>query len=311
MDALDHPLSEKTNKVRSILSSPPETAINRNNKFSPGASRRSFESETNDGKIESPQSTSLRPAYKRRTLKSGESASGRVGNYRKSAVERITTTVRPRRQFTPRQTSESPPTVPDTTSTPRAAFKKPTRGTFRPKTAKKTSESDDENYPEHFKSLLKNKEVITDKNVLKKPSKVFGATEKPTKALPKPKVNAALYSRQRFSKSTTEASQLATEPSLTTKRAILRTRPPPRPTERAKISIGSTLQEPPTAKVTPVYATRASVKQPIVEELNTQFIDDTTKQIDPPLNEKYFPRTSAVSVNYFIMIEFFIKFFNY
>lgn len=333
VDIIVYPLEPKINKVRSILSSPPETAnINRNRKFSPAnvktATRRNFENGSNDEqKLESPPSSSIRPAYKRRTfststanpsstIKSIESAAGRFrANRKPSGV--ASTTEKSRKQFTPRTTSENVvATTPENSSTTRVTFRKPTRGTYRPKTTSKSNANDDgsstggdeENYPEHFKALLKNKEVITqqsDKSVLKKPSKVFRptSTDKPTKAPAKIKPNAALYSpRPRLVKSTTVASTEATPSSTTeavvTRRPVLRTRPPFRPTERAKLNIGSTLQEPPTAKTTPTYATRTSVKQIVEEEsmnVNTQITDDAIKQIDPPINEQYFPRTSAVS----------------
>jgi hypothetical protein len=330
VDVIDYPLDTKINKVRSILSSPPETAnIKRNNKFSPAnvktATRRNFESASNDEQKLESQSTSIRPAYKRRTFSTStanpsstvkplENAAGRFRSNRKPS-EGVSATVKPRRQFTPRTTSENELT-PENSSTTRVIFKKPTRGTFRPKTASKSNANDDgsstggdgENYPEHFKALLKNKEVITqhnDKSVLKKPSKVFRptTTDKPTKA-PVKKPNPALYSpRPRLVKSTTvlstEASQSSTTEAVVTRRPTLRTRPPFRPTERAKLNIGSTLQEPPTAKTTPTYATRTPVNQILEEEsmnVNTQITDDSIKQIDPPIYEPFFPRTSAVSL---------------
>lgn len=336
VDIIDYPLDTKINKVRSILSSPPESVnINRNKKISPAnvktATRRNFESASNDEqKLESPTSSSLRPSYKRRTfststanpsstVKSVESAAERFRSNRKSSGISLTTE-KLRRQFTQRTTSENIiVTTPENSSTTRVTFRKPTRGTYRPKTTIKSNANDDgsstggdeENYPEHFKALLKNKEVITqqnDKSVLKKPSKVFRptSTDKPTKVPVKIKPNAALYSpRPRLVKSTTvastEASQSTSE-TVVTRRPTLRTRPPFRPTERAKLNIGSTLQEPPTAKTTPTYATRTSVKQIVEEEsmnVNTQITNDAIKQIDPPINEQYFPRTSAVSYKHF------------
>jgi hypothetical protein len=333
VDVIDYPVDVKINKARSIQSSPIEAAensnFNRQRKFSNTgvkvASRRNFESTSN---AENSQTT-LRPAYKRRTFPSVKNTSTTEktsdttvkAKYTRKLSENQSTTFKPRRQFTPRAKAENViATTPLTiSSTSRIVFKKPTRGNYRPKSATKNGANDDgtltggggggdeENYPEHFKTLLKNKEVATptqesDKSVLKKPSKPFRPLpEKTTTNAPavKAKPNAVLYApRQQHrlkvtSPAPAEVISSSTIESTTARRASLRTRPPHRPTERARLNIGSTLQQPPTVK-----STRAPISQIVVEEsmnVNTQITDDAIKQIDAPVDEAYFPRTSAVS----------------
>lgn len=236
----------------------------------------------------------------------------------RSSVE--STSFKPKSQFTSRHSTQNVLTTTPTTitSTTRAIHKKPTRGNYRPKSAVKNNTNDGiagdgENYPEHFKALLKNREVITqesDKSVLKKPKpKPFRhqSTEKTTKASIKIKPNAALYKpRQNRLPQKLDATNSTHDYSSTTefvpiKRPTLRMRPSPRPTERKLIKNLSTLQEPPTAMSKPTQASRTSSAnqipsyQIVEESMNTQITDDSIKQIDPPIQETYFPRSSAVS----------------
>lgn len=202
------------------------------------------------------------------------------------------------------------------TSTRASPVKKvpPSRGSFRPKTSSKEVEDkkdEEDNYPEHFKQLLKSKEVFTegnDKNVIKKPIKPFRPTstsEKPTNPVTsasKSKSNVLFPTRQnRFlpkapsiTATTTEAPPSSSQSVTVAPKRPLRTRA--RPTERTRANIGSTLQEPPTIKKsTPIYATRSPIEQEseaYEDRIITQA--DELKQIDPPISE-YIPRTNAVS----------------
>lgn len=327
VDVIDVPVDVKINKARSIQSSPGDAAensnFNRQRKVGVKvAARRNFESTSN---AENP--TTLRPAYKRRTFPSATSTSTTAktsdtsvkAKYTRKLNENPSTTFKPRRQFTPRAKAENviattTPLTPSST-TSRIVFKKPTRGNYRPKSATKNGANDDgiltggggadeENYPEHFKTLLKNKEVAaptheSEKSVLKKPSKPFRPLPEKTTKTPaaiKAKPNAALYAprqqhRLKITSPVPTEETSSTIESTTSRRATLRTRPSYRPTERTR---ASTLQEPPTAK-----STRApNLNQIVVEEsmnVNTQITDDAIKQIDAPSDEPYFPRTSAVS----------------
>lgn len=298
-----------------------------------------------------PVGSTFRPSpYKRRTFTTSTTPSSESAvtikiegnanrfrkNYRKNVADIVgTTTIRAaatnrststRRPFTPRTTSENvlATTSEMPTSTKESPLKKVpfTRGNFRPKTTDKEKGSDEkeegDNYPEHFKQLLKNKEVNTqqnDKSVLKKPVKPFRppSTERSPNLKSAGSSNIVFPTRQNRLlskiKTTTEPSlstDAASESSqqlttLQTKRP-LRTRP--RPTERTKLNIGSTLQEPPTAKTTKSYATQAPPSQSSHVEFNTQ--TDGMKQIDPPIRE-YFPRTSAVSFNLINFVIVFLK----
>lgn len=216
------------------------------------------------------------------------------------------TTVKSRRQFTARSTSENVlVSTSEAPSSTKASLKRIpfTRGNFRPITSEKIGDgnasSDEENYPEHFKLLLKNKETSAESNkkLLKKPLKAFrtSSDEKTTKSPIRTasKSNVLYPTRSKsFARTTTttEVPSTSTARSVTPNRLLRR----PRPTERTKVNIGSTLQEPPTAKATASYATRSPVRQFVEESVNVNTQADPVKQIDPPLRE-YFPRTSAVS----------------
>lgn len=329
--------------MRAIQSEAANSNTNRQSKYGAvkTATRRAFESKSNE------TSSTIRPAYKRRTFSTTtttttssnlvENSSSRFKITRKPYGEN-SSTIKPKRQFTPRVASES--VLATTTSIPsstRATFKKPTRGNYRPKAAvvkstanddgNLTAAGDEENYPEHFKALLKNREVITqesDKSVLKKPlplkplrQQQQQLLEKTTKASVKIKPNAALYkprpnrlSQQKAEVSTSESpiSSTPTIEATTSRRATLRTRPPKafRPTEKSKVKIGNSIQEPPLAKLPRTQVTRTPlINQIVVEEsmnVNTQITDETNKQIDPP-QESVFPRTSAVSENFLKILE--------
>lgn len=338
IEAVDYPLEAKTNRVRSIEALAPEPVVvsrastlrSRNNKLRvneepKGPRSRPFAAsqETVEQKPEEKPATT-RSTYKRRTSTAATTSNqdkplkiaSRVKVTRKLVQGDSSTTSRPRRKFTAQSTSNNVLVTTSEQPTPtKASLKKIpfTRGNFRPnKTSEKVVDgnaSGEENYPEHFKLLLKNKETGEDK-ALKKPVKPFRPspsskptsrpTSKPTSKTTKSpakvasKTNTASPVRPRVfaraSTTTTEASLSAESAPITTRRSFRR----PRPTERTKLNVGSTLQEPPTARSTPGYATR-SPKQVVIEEpvnVNTQA--DETKQIDPPLRE-YFPRTSAVS----------------
>lgn len=281
-----------------------------------GLGRRNFEvkQESVEQKPEERVSTS-KSAFKRRTTtissmtqEKPDKVIRRVKVTRKTPIETTSTTPKSRRQFTARSTSENVlVTTSELPSSTKASFKRIpfTRGNFRPipkdKEVVNGNASDEENYPEHFKLLLKNKEANeeNDKTILKKPlknyrpSSVNKTTKSPVRNASKSNVQLPPRSRvfPRATSTTTDVSASTEAASVTTKRSFRR----PRPTERTKTNVGSTLQEPPTAKSTPGYATRAPVRHSDVEDaivVNTQA--DAAKQIDPPLRE-YFPRTSAVS----------------
>lgn len=339
IDVIDYPLDAKINKPRAIQSETAAENVNssnrRSNKFPhagnaavKSATRRNFESHLNDDQKVEKSSTTFRPAYKRRTFSTSasttsttnkpiESAAGRFKSYRRPG-EAVSTTAKPKRQFTTRATSDNvSATTVTTPSSARVVFKKPTRGTYRPKTAVKSNANDDgnltggdgENYPEHFKALLKNKEVITqesDKSVLKKPStkpfrQQFSTENAPKSSSVKIKPNAALYKPRpnrltQKAESTTTTLAYSSTTESTRRPATLRTRSPQaRTTERTRVKF--TLPEPPTAKATPTQSTRTPVENQIIEEesmnVNTQITDDSVKQIDPPQDS--LPRTSAVS----------------
>ncbi|CAH1729516.1 unnamed protein product [Chironomus riparius] len=311
--------------------------------------RRNFEAAApQDQNIEKkPNVSTLRPAYKRRTyststtistppatIKFESSTGSQFKNHLKNTSDVVT--AKPRRPFTLRTTSEnvlvtasefpsstraSPGkkiivTTSEAPSSTRASPVKkvpPSRGNFRPKSSSKEAgdtKDDGDNYPEHFKQLLKSKEVFTegnDKNVIKKPIKPFRPTstsEKPIRPVTsanKPKSNVLFPTRQnRFlpkaqsiTATTTEAPSSSSQSVTVVPKRPLRTRT--RPTERTRANIGSTLQEPPTIKKsTPIYATRSPVAQEseaYEDRIITQA--DGLKQIDPPISE-YIPRTNAI-----------------
>lgn len=242
------------------------------------------------------------------TQEKPEKATRRVKTTRKTLIGSPSSTQKTRRPFTARSTSENVlVTTSELPSPTKASFKRVpfTRGNFRPTPKDKAvngNASDEENYPEHFKLLLKNKEAANEENdkaILKKPlknyrpSSVNKTTKSPVRNASKSSVQLAPRSRvfPKVTTTTTEVPSSSEAASVTTKRSFRR----PRPTERTKTNVGSTLQEPPTAKSTSSYATRSPMRHSDVEDalvVNTQA--DTVKQIDPPLRE-YFPRTSAVS----------------
>lgn len=314
IEAADLPLEVKTNKARSIDTSVPESievpkasnSRHRNNKLhssNPTAKdlrRRNFPASKESAEQKPVDKVSTyRPPIKKRPSTSTTKAPASIKEKPESVNKRVFSTQKPRRQFTVRSTSEN---VLVTTSEPlsstKASLKRVpfTRGNFRPKTTEKIvngNASEDENYPEHFKLLLKNKEVTdeNDKAVLKKPLKAYrpSSVNKTTKSSVRTASKGVVVGTPRsrnFSRALTSTEVSEVIP-ITTRRGFRR----PKPTERSKTSVGSTLQEPPTAKSTPSYPTRPSARQR-EEESGTQA--DAAKQIDPPLRE-YFPRTSAVS----------------
>lgn len=270
------------------------------------------------------KTSTQKTSFKRRPSRSTTAASrekveavtNRFKVTRKPASEASPTTTKSRRQYTARSTSENVlVTTSEAPSPTKAALKRVpfTRGNFRPKTTEKSvvdgnAGAEEANYPEHFKLLLKNKEVDgePDKTVLKKPLKAFRAssvnktTKSPAKPAPKSNVllptRARTYSRVTSSTTTTDQPSSSTEATRDAPVTMLRSRfRRPKPTERTRTTFGSTIQEPPTARSTSSYATRSPMRHSRAEDapvVNTQA--DTAKQIDPPLRE-YFPRTSAVS----------------
>lgn len=331
IESPDFQLEPKANKARSIDASSqepsevPDTPNSRhpNNKIRPnivkkGLRRRNFPTSTETAEQKSDEKVStFRPPIKRRPVTSTTAAASikdkpenttrRLKGTPRNVTKIAPTTFKPRRQFTARSTSEN---VLVSTSEPpsstKASFKRLpfTRGNFRPKTTEKAIDgnaSEDDNYPEHFKLLLKSKEVtdVNDKAVLKKPLKPIrpSTVNKTTKSSIRsaPKVNILTPQRPKaFARASTSTEASSTElPTVTTRRSFRR----PRPTERTKINVGSTLQEPPTAKSTPAYPTRSSARHleaEVEESMNVNTQADSAKQIDPPIRE-YFPRTSAVS----------------
>lgn len=328
VDVLDYSSESKVNRVRSIPSSPPErqfvpkSQLKNRHDVVRNVNRRNFESTSPQGQnVEKRQdiSSTLRPVYKRRTYSTTtapattikiESSAGRFKSYRKATSDSVT--AKPRRAFTPRVTSENilvASELPSTTKVP--PFKKvpASRGNFRPKSSSKEAASKDEgdeNYPEPFKQLLKNKEVNTqqnDKSVIRKPVKPFRPTstsEKPSTS--KQKSNVLFPTRQnRFlakpaatSTTTTESPSSSSQSVTVAPKRPLRTRS--RPTERTKVTFGSTLQEPPTVKQsTPIYVAKSAIERE-AETYEDRIITkaDDLKQIDPPISE-YIPRTNSVS----------------
>lgn len=325
----------KNNKARSIQASPAERQfvpkVQNKNKYSisradiiKSPNRRNFETTVSQDQniVKRPDVSTFRPGYKRRTFTTAsttvgstakpENGASRFKNIRKTPPD--TVTAKTRRPFATRSTTEHVPVALSESTTRKSAVKKipPTRGNFRPKTVSKELNDDkddgEENYPEHFKQLLKNKEVNTqqnDRNVIKKPVRAFRPTstsERPVSIITssvKPKSNVLFPTRQnRFlSKpptTSTESPSTSTQSVTVAAKRPLRTRS--RPTERTKVNIGSTLQEPPTVKQsTPIYATKSPVAQEsetYEDRIITQ--DDGLRQIDPPISE-YIPRTNPVS----------------
>ena len=139
--------------------------------------------------------------------------------------------------------------------------------------------------------------IILSKSVLKKSMKPLRSssevktTKTPVRTTSKSSVAYPARSKA-FTRvtTTTEVPSSSTVRSVTPNRLLRR----PRPTERTKVNVGSTLQEPPTAKATASYATRPPVRQFIEESVHVNTQADPAKQIDPPLRE-YFARNSAVS----------------
>lgn len=289
----------------------------RNGERSEVINRRNFETTGDNASKETVKNipnvavSTFRPPYKRRTFttstttKSTPTATVKVDT--NNRFKKIPT----RRPITQRTTSENTLTtliVPTNSSLVKKTPLK--RGNYRPKPGngekkegKRAGDDEDENYPEHFKQLLKNKEVNTqenDKGVLKKPVKSFrpspttGKTNIASSTVGKGNAGKVLFpTRSRFlskpTTSTTEPSTSSTAQTATvTPKRPLRNRSRPTATERTKVNVGSTLQEPPTAKST-VFTTKAPPRQSD-SALNTQ--TDETKQIDPPIRE-YFPRTKV------------------
>lgn len=326
IDVADFPVEVKTSKARSIQASAPEPVFvpktssyrNRNDKLRGTDSSRSLRRRVDASKDtveeKSEESvTTARPAYKRRTStpasvqEKSEKAANRFKVTRKAPHETSSTTRKSRRQFTARTTSDNVlVTTSDAPSPTKASIKRVpfTRGNFRPKPTEKlvngNAAASEENYPEHFKLQLKNKEasVENDKTVLKKPlkpirpSSVIKTTKSPIRAASK--TNVLLPRSRAFPRPTSTTATSApqsTESTQPTSRKLFRR---PKPTERTKANFGSTLQEPPTAKATASYATRAPKQIAVEESVNVNTQADEAKQIDPPRHE-YFPRTSAVS----------------
>lgn len=339
--SIEFPVEVKTSKARSITGSAPEPMfVPKTSSFrsrgnhsrvvvdnSKGVKRRNFEASRDSVEKKTEERvSSTRSPIKRRTTSTSTAASvqekservtNRIKVTRRPTSEAPSSTIKSRRQFTARSTvdnvvvttSESPLSSATKASLKRVPF---TRGNFRPKTTEKsvngndaalTHDADEENYPEHFKLLLKTKEGNdeSDKSVLKKPLKPYrpSSVDKTTKSTVKsPAKSNVLHparsrsiTRAATTTSTTEAAAASEDNVATTTRRNFRR---PKPTERTKLNIGSTLQEPPTAHSTPSYATQSPVKHLPIDEAVSVNTQDGVKQIDPPLRE-YFPRTSAVS----------------
>lgn len=309
--------------MRSIQALGSETAenfnTNRQNKFQSAAlktaKRRVFESVSKDNKKNETTTSTFRPAYKRKTFstttatsttKTLEGSALRLKTNRKSS-ELKSIKSQPSTRLSTQNFLTSTPTI---ISSTRAIVKKPTRGINRPKAAVKNivnDGGDGENYPEHFKALLKNREVITqesNKSVLKKPKSFRQqSTENITKASINIKPHVSLKSRQNRTSNleilNSTQEYFSTTELIPNKKTTLRMRPFYRPSVRKIIKTGSTLQEPPTAMSKPTQASRTLSANRIIEEesmnVNTKITDDSIKQIDRPIQEAYFPRTSAVS----------------
>lgn len=328
IEIADFPVEVKTSKARSIQASAPEPVFvpktssyrNRNDKLRGTDSSRSLRRRVDASKdtVEEKSEESIttaRPAYRRRTStpaavqEKSEKAANRFKVTRKTPLETSSTTRKSRRQFTARTTSDNVlVTTSDAPSPTKASIKRIpfSRGNFRPKPTEKlvngNAVASDENYPEHFKLQLKNKEasVENDKTVLKKPLKpIRPSSENKTTKSPirtASKTNVLLPRSRAFPRptlTTTTSAPQSTESTQPTSRKLFRR---PKPTERTKANFGSTLQEPPTAKATASasYATRAPKQIAVEESVNVNTQADEAKQIDPPRHE-YFPRTSAVS----------------
>ena len=214
--------------------------------------------------------------------------------------------VKSRREYTSRVVSEQNylMTTTNPPSSTKASLKRVpfTRGNFKPAIKDKVKENaDDENYPEHFKLLLKTKEVDNDvENPLKPKSaaiKAFrqGQTSKTSESSVRhaSKTGAHFPTRARsFSKFTASTTEASTEKTISVSPKVNNLRRP-KPTERSKISLGNTIQQPPTAK-----STRFTTRIP-APRFNEEFSDSTFQekknQINPAIKES-FVSTSAVSL---------------
>ena len=229
-----------------------------------------------------------------------------------SSTTTTTTTsapVKSRRQYTSRIVSEQNylMTTTDAPSSTKASLKRVpfTRGNFKPAIKDKVKmNADDENYPEHYKLLLKTKEK---ENVVEKPlkpksvaNKAFRqgqpsktkTTESSVRHASKTSVYFPTRARS-FSKFTASTTEASTEKTISVSPKINNLRRP-KPTERSKISLGNTIQQPPTAK-----STRFTTRIPAPRS-NEEFSDSTysekKNQINPAIKESYVS-TSAVSRN--------------
>lgn len=213
--------------------------------------------------------------------------------------------VKARRQYTSRVISEQNylMTTTDAPSSTKASLKRVpfTRGNFKPAIKDKVKEnSDDENYPEHYKLLLKTKDKDNDVEKPFKPKSAAikssrqGQTSKTTESSLRhaSKTSVHFPTRARsFSKFTASTTEASTEKTVSVSPKINNLRRP-KPTERSKISLGNTIQQPPTAK-----STRFTTRIP-APRFNEEFSDSTYQekknQINPAIKES-FVSTSAVS----------------
>lgn len=226
-----------------------------------------------------------------------------------SSISSSTTSVpvKSRRPFTSRIISEQNylMTTTDAPSSTKASLKRVpfTRGNFKPAIKDKVKmNADDENYPEHYKLLLKTKE---NENVVEKPLKPKSVavkafrqgqtsntktTESSARHASKTSVHFPTRARS-FSKFTASTTEASTEKTISVSPKINNLRRP-KPTERSKISLGNTIQQPPTAK-----STRFTTRIP-APRFNEEFSDSTYQekknQINPA-NKESFVSTSAVS----------------
>lgn len=215
--------------------------------------------------------------------------------------------VKSRKPYTSRIVSEQNylMTTTDAPSSTKASLKRVpfTRGNFKPAIKDKVKmNADDENYPEHYKLLLKTKE---NENVVEKPLKPKSiavkafrqgqtsktkTTESSARHASKTSVHFPTRARS-FSKFTASTTEASTEKTISVSPKINNLRRP-KPTERSKISLGNTIQQPPTAK-----STRFTTRIP-APRFNEEFSDSTYQekknQINPAIKES-FVSTSAVS----------------
>lgn len=276
------------------------------------------------------------------TQKAIESGANRFRPTRKSATSPLPTISKSRRPFATRSTTESAPIVTSlTTKAPLASQRAPlTRGSFRQAEKPRQSaakdglidSSEEENYPEHFKALLKNKananptQTIneSEKKLLlpRKATTVKYYRQSPVTTISTPTATEARSSLRttttRVARSTTASTAAKTEKKFQfaqRPRVLARTRATSSTTEEPQPLVSDDQSTKATAtrlfkRPKPTERTKSSTLQepptekpsPIFrarpvssgEPTNTQTEYDLSKQIDPPIHE-YFPRSGSVS----------------